>query len=439
MVEESGKTYGRKPYISGEEDDYLAQMSRVPRRAMEVQERGEAPRSVFDKPYLTDNYSEMEQFQPFHIPDPLVPVDPPRPPEGGKRIGSGGDDPVPPPPSDTCEISLQSPFKCCPKSGQTCRTRGGFTYAHARVSVIPMAEHPPKKGVGNDLEEIWNNAIQVYHNGVQASTTYVKGGTWPLCIESTNGDGSWNNGDTLYAFIRGNTGDVIAEARIRVSCFKDANCCDCEDPPEGPFLFDDASTPDTITANGNISLFVQGGCAPYNWSVSGTGYSLAASSTEDPVNILYCSSGSYCDYSPTATITVTDKCEQVVTFNIRCVTNTEWGLVALYRSNAACWGSWGDFTFYGTSGYNVNDGKYKWVIPTSEGIQIGIQSTCVGATDIWQEACTELSAELYPGCGTPSECAHALAPAYDTFTQNCDMSHQFGSARLYFYEWRCIP
>jgi len=64
--------------------------------------------------------------------------------------------------------------------------------------------------------------------------------------------------------------------------------CTC---PSGDFAFDDASTPDTIAPGGSITMYVSGGCPPYNWSVSGTGYTLDKASTTGLSNGLNCASG----------------------------------------------------------------------------------------------------------------------------------------------------
>lgn len=322
------KTYGRKSYMGGEDDDYLSQMSRVPRRAMEVQDNGETPRSVFDKPYVSDNYTEMEQFQPFPLPDP-IPITPVNPPE--PSLHSVGDQPVPPPvpPPGSARISLQSPFKCCPKLGQTCKDRGATTrFAHARVGVIDTSEHPPKGGTGTELEEIWNNAIQVFHNGEAAPTTYIKGQVWPLCIQSTRPDLTWKRGDTLYACIRGNKGTVIADTSLRITCFTDPNCCDCDDLPEGVLTFDDASTPDTIVKGSAISIYVTGGCPPFTFSTNSLGYTfnegVTSYSTEMRTANLACVTGTCgTNYAVVANFTITDGCGSSVSSSVRN-TSGQW-------------------------------------------------------------------------------------------------------------------
>jgi len=46
----------------------------------------------------------------------------------------------------------------------------------------------------------------------------------------------------------------------------------CQCPPEVIFEFDDDSTPDTITSGDSIDVYITGGCAPFTYEVSGTGY-----------------------------------------------------------------------------------------------------------------------------------------------------------------------
>ena len=46
--------------------------------------------------------------------------------------------------------------------------------------------------------------------------------------------------------------------------------CDCS--PYIPLEFDDNSTPDTIAPDSNINVYISEGCAPYTYTVSGTGY-----------------------------------------------------------------------------------------------------------------------------------------------------------------------
>jgi hypothetical protein len=93
----------------------------------------------------------------------------------------------------------------------------------------------------------------------------------------------------------------------------------CKDCPVDPVLtFDDASTPNTITPGNYITLYISDGLAPFQWTVSGTGYTLSTHETVDHHNTLYCASGT-CgdDYDPSAYITVVDACGTEVEFAIQ--------------------------------------------------------------------------------------------------------------------------
>ena len=87
---------------------------------------------------------------------------------------------------------------------------------------------------------------------------------------------------------------------------------------------------DTIAAGGSITLWVDsGGLAspPYTWAVSGTGYTLSDTETEDDLETLTlsCTTGSCGDnYDVNCTVTVTDDCGTEVSVTIRNISG-EWG------------------------------------------------------------------------------------------------------------------
>jgi len=53
----------------------------------------------------------------------------------------------------------------------------------------------------------------------------------------------------------------------------------CDDPEVDDLTFDDDNTPDTIVAGDSIIVYILGGCAPFTYTVSGTGYTWAGSGT----------------------------------------------------------------------------------------------------------------------------------------------------------------
>jgi hypothetical protein len=95
--------------------------------------------------------------------------------------------------------------------------------------------------------------------------------------------------------------------------------CGCACPPATAFTFDDASTADTIARNASITIYCLGGCYPYTWSVSGTGFSIPASTTASSNTLS--ADGTACG---TATITATDYCGTALTIKIRCTSSGSW-------------------------------------------------------------------------------------------------------------------
>jgi hypothetical protein len=63
-------------------------------------------------------------------------------------------------------------------------------------------------------------------------------------------------------------GNILCDTELQVFCQLG---CDCDDADA--FSIDDGSTPDTINPNGNVTIYVDGGCPPFSWSISGNGYS----------------------------------------------------------------------------------------------------------------------------------------------------------------------
>ncbi|TES91812.1 MAG: hypothetical protein E3J94_03305, partial [Desulfobacteraceae bacterium] len=85
-----------------------------------------------------------------------------------------------------------------------------------------------------------------------------------------------------------------------------------------PELQFDPSNPDEIARNSSIPINVIGGCPPYTWSVSGNGFSLAESQTQELSNTLIADSTA----CGAATITVTGCSGPPVTGYVRCTTGT---------------------------------------------------------------------------------------------------------------------
>jgi len=155
------------------------------------------------------------------------------------------------------------------------------------------------------------------------STTFqepfgLSGGVPPYDWQVTIGDSvaSWGNASTTDpANVLFATADEPTTVRLRVND-------DC-----GEIIYRDISlgmewsddNPETIDQDDEVAVSVDGGIGPFHWSVSGTGFSMEVSETQDGVNLLV-SDGSACG---PASITVTDDCGQSVTGGVRC-TEGSW-------------------------------------------------------------------------------------------------------------------
>ena len=109
-------------------------------------------------------------------------------------------------------------------------------------------------------------------NGVTPSVGKMveSGGYWNLKIYPPDGDWAGNVPDGKQSFwlkVMLDQGDGITCTQEVIMYCSD-ECC----PAETTFEFDDPNTPDTIVAGDHISVYVTGGCAPFTYAVSGTGY-----------------------------------------------------------------------------------------------------------------------------------------------------------------------
>lgn len=99
-------------------------------------------------------------------------------------------------------------------------------------------------------------------------------------------------------------------------------CC----PADEELAFDYDASGETIDPGGEVTLVITGGLPPYQWSVSGDGYSLKEEETWGLTNVLYaidaeCGVG----LDPYAVVTVVDGCDESAThYGVRN-TDGQWG------------------------------------------------------------------------------------------------------------------
>lgn len=123
---------------------------------------------------------------------------------------------------------------------------------------------------------------------------------------------------------------------VDVICYV-KTCCD--EPTYVAVSFDDDNTADTIARSSSISVYIENGCPPFDWTVSGTGFTLGSAQTDERVNTLT-ADGSACG---SATITITDDCGNSDTGYVRCTEGT-WTDGDNYCYKAPTTASWTNYT-----------------------------------------------------------------------------------------------
>ena len=126
-------------------------------------------------------------------------------------------------------------------------------------------------------------------------------------------------------------------------CLDDCADCNTADPLEWP-----DTNPDTIAKNSQEAVWVVGGVGPYQWSVSGTGFSLITDVTQGGINILIADETA----CGPASITVQDYCGSEVTGEVRC-TSGLWCQIDSCTAGTLQ-GQFGYYTVYEIQG------KYKY-------------------------------------------------------------------------------
>ena len=321
------RDYGRKSYMGKSYYEFTKRPSRKHLQNIKLQKESE-----FEKPYLKDEYSEMQYFAPLSEPPPWEPDDPgsfwpplppdspwpptppvppvpPGPPTPPGPPGPPGPpespwwpDEEPPPPNHTCPSNMQ----CDPRnSGQVDADGCGLVFVGGMCGTAITARLLAVSSEGFKIKRISNNFscehcqpsafAEVCYSGSDADATAY--------IEFT---------DTQFSDQRG----------ASVLCTIKANCCELATQ-----ISYSSGNPATIGQSTEATITVDDGCGPFSWSVAGTGYSFAQATTTERSNTLI-TDGSACG---TATITVTDGCGDTATGYVRGTTG-QW----TNKSNGVC-------------------------------------------------------------------------------------------------------
>ncbi len=247
------RNYGRRPSVIGDEGDYHEMMKTPPRKAL-LDQRLE-PKSQFDKPYLQDDYAEMEYEQPappgltsVSTPDldwPEVPSSPvpdlPPPGEGGKLCGLVCFSP----------LYCDDPVECHIAVIQGYTTEDIYTHPglfHATINGAPV----------NIKIEGGIRPIKIYPPAIRSPRCWGVYPDDPKDLVSLRIIGKDKSGNIILS----------CEENIDVFCQPGNKCgCNCEDLPEGAFAFDADSTTDTIGPNSSTTIYFTGGCPPYKFFI----------------------------------------------------------------------------------------------------------------------------------------------------------------------------
>ena len=338
------RDYNRKPYMYGKDGDYLEMMKAPTAKAIENEGVME-PHSEFKKPYLYDDYQEMEHFyNPSHFPIPDMggPL-----PTGRMQAICDAirvfpcDFDVFPYSTDDCTQTIKAVWKDfawpCKYEDRGWIINGAYDRSSLKMEVEDKPGGTALSGGGPELavllSSLPDDARDIEHSTVEFKFD-----------ESQIDDEGYAVVD-LYFEIKGR---CKSHAQIKVLC----ETC----PPDVAVSWNTDLSAETIAPGDpttTVDIFVKDGYGPYSWEVSGTGFTLGAATTSGVANTLIADSTA----CGPATITVTDKCEGSATGWVRCTTG-DW----VWYRGVSC----EDMITCGTCGgsYTWSDTYYngKWAI-----------------------------------------------------------------------------
>ncbi|MCK4240823.1 MAG: hypothetical protein KAX30_04310 [Candidatus Atribacteria bacterium] len=353
----SPSEYGRRPSMRG---DYHSMMRRPTDRGIwnKLESKwGKAEKhSEFKKPYLfpKEDYSEMEHFYPsphISLPNPLRPTPAPAPHGwvGWYIIGC----------SLTCTPSI---IRDCNKK-YCCTLNPAWQPVESIKITGPATLTREGRGASRTGNKI---CFTVDDDAVDGDHIKIKVKTRPKPGQEKIG---------------------FCEGSFRVACDK----CDCGEADY--FYYDDPNSDDTVDRDGIATIVVIGGCPPFTWSVAGTGFSIP-SSTTGRTNTLS-ADDTACGL---AAITVTDKCGDTCTGDVKCTTG-QWAVCASFSQGGCCYPPG-----YPCNEHTVYEGKYRWIVNCGNRSGYGVDSwnpTCNGvgmsikASDVCQSGWKICTGGLY--------------------------------------------
>jgi len=279
----SGLDYGHRTYMDA--DDYTSAMARGSDK--NIDNKTKRSHSDDKKPYMGDEYPEMEHFFTPYDPPNFVPPGIPDDPRIVPRVPGG-------PGADLAVLYCQI-VGCFVENETTCLA---LNCTYTPIAVMFAHFHPP----GVDISLQGKN----------------------ICITATSASPPAIEVDVLMSGISPD-GRKLLGTHDSIMITK---CPDWETDPEpvncedaDPLEWDTENSAETIIQDGQATVYVTGGVGLFTWTVSGTGYTLSARKTSGRANTIHADETS----CGTATITCTDECDTQVEGTLRNVTAGKWG------------------------------------------------------------------------------------------------------------------
>jgi len=377
-------------------------------------------KSTFKKPYGSDDYLEMEHFY-YKYPDYEWTWPPRYPTEDEDEYedypGGGSE-------CDHCIIT-------CYDSGANSDCDEDNAYGSCHVSIACCADTPNLSNCQQQYKwEIYGPPARVEHfkNAIGTGDVSSGGSAIKIYPDWSQISVADDKKEAEYTVVLTDGLGNKCRANVKIKCKEE--CC----PADTTFEYDPDNA-ETMGQSDEITITVLGGCPPFDWSVSGSGFSFAQSETDTRFNTLIADAGS----CGSATITVTDDCGDTVTGYVRNTTGS-W----VYKSTGCSLSGTGTYT--GESGSNV---YYELISGNKKQVQTSNRFMSGTANCPW--VCTTPGGcnDLCDDTGAGRSCANCIDPC--TYTEArcnqgfaCDCSTEstyacwaniFGS--MAYYEWEC--
>lgn len=406
----------RKPYLTLKSS--VAELFKAETRYLKTSSQKE---SVFEKPYYDYEYRTMH----LKIPRPDWPTWRLPPWKLGKwrTFGDVGGGALPIYKCNGCLLDADPTFDCVKDPVEihaarwcTDTPRTGTDRLFERKGIPQGSKVAPGTFVGG--VSAGDTALRVYAE--KGSIKSFNIGAWAYIAPSV---AVWVDPTIVEHRI---CGLMIDGGGNRCIACADVKCgCDCANPPAA-FKID--SYDSTIAPGGSAYVTVSGGCEPYSYSVSGTGYTASGTGTVGTISSASGTCGVH--YGPIATVTARDLCGTEKTCVIRN-TGGSWvqksTTVVIEGSGSLVSGSFPD-CIYATCNFELITENKKQTQNIWSCVTGG--TMCDGGT--LQARCETGICAGVGGCGNSK-----VIFGYPLCTCDAIFSYCFIQGSAIYYEWEC--